>query len=64
MSVSVLDQVQVLDQEIAPPLPGTQQRANLGKRDRIDLPPLWRLARTAAAIASAPAPAGAVCAGF
>ena len=55
MAVAVLDQVQVLDQQVAPALALTQQRAHLVERARVDLAPLRRPARAA--------PAGAVSAG-
>ena len=42
----VLQQVQVLDQEVAPPLTVTKQLLNLGKRPGADLSPL-RLIRPA-----------------
>src|SRR5205085_8256729 len=44
ITVAVLDQVQMLDQEIAPALALAQQRAHLGQRLRLDLPALGRLA--------------------
>ena len=51
MPVAVLDQMQMLDQEIAPALARAEQRANLGERGRVDLPALGRAARAAAAVA-------------
>ena len=44
-AVPVLDQVQVLDQQVAPARPVAEQRADLVEGLRIDLPPLRRLAR-------------------
>ena len=49
MAVPVLDQMQMLDQEIAPPRPRAQQRAHLVERARIDLPALGGAPRPAAA---------------
>ena len=48
MAVFVLDQVQVLDQEIAPARPVAQQRAHLLERRRVDLAALGRLRGAAA----------------
>jgi hypothetical protein len=45
----VLDQVQVLDQKVAPPRTLAQQRAHLVERPRVDLAALGCAARTAAA---------------
>ncbi len=39
----VLQQVQMLDQQVAPALTVTQQRLNLDERCRIDLPALWMI---------------------
>ena len=39
-AVMVLQQVQMLDQQVAPPLALPEQRLHLGQRRRIDLPPL------------------------
>ena len=50
MAVMVLDEMQMLDQQIAPPRPVGQQRQHLFERLRIDLPALRRARR--------PAPAG------
>jgi 7,8-dihydro-6-hydroxymethylpterin-pyrophosphokinase len=41
MSILVLDQMQVLDQEITLPRARAEQRAHLLERLRIDLPALW-----------------------
>ena len=49
MAVAVLDQVQMLDQQVAPARAVAEQRLDLGKRRRIDLPPLRRARRPAAA---------------
>ena len=48
MAVLVLDQVQVLDQQIAPARAVAEQRADLVERLRIDLPALGRAARAVA----------------
>ena len=45
--VFVLDEMEILDQEIAPALALAEERAHLGERNRIDLPPLWRARRPA-----------------
>ena len=50
MAVMVLDQMQMLDQQIAPARPVGEQRAHLVERRRIDLTALGRARR--------PAPAG------
>src|SRR6266849_4417343 len=45
--VAVLDEMQMLDQQVAPALPLPEQRAHLGERRRIDLAALggaWRAA--------------------
>ena len=55
MPVMVLDQMQMLDQQIAPARPVGEQRAHLVERRRVDLAALGRARR--------PAPAGAVAAG-
>ena len=49
MAVAVLDEVQVLDQQIATARPVAQKGTNLSQRGWLDLPSLWRPARTAAA---------------
>ena len=49
MPVAVLDQVQMLDQQIAPALAIAQQRAHLVERLRIDLAAFGRPPRPAAA---------------
>ena len=36
LAVAVLDQVEVLDQQVAPPRPLAEQRAHLGQRRRLD----------------------------
>src|SRR5258708_3879274 len=48
MAVLVLDQMQVLDQQIAPARTIGQQRLHFGERLRIDLPALGSAARLAA----------------
>ena len=45
----VLQQVEMLDQQVAPPLALAEQRAHLIERLRIDLPALRRTRRTAPA---------------
>ena len=52
VAVPVLDQVQVLDQQIAPPRPVAEQRAHLVERLRIDLAALRRARRSAASASS------------
>ena len=47
-AVRVLDQMQVLDQEIAPPWPVAEQRAHLVERLRVDLAALGRTPRAVA----------------
>ena len=49
MAVAILDQMQMLDQEIAPARPVAEQRAHLIERPRVNLTPLRRAPRTAAA---------------
>ena len=49
MAVAVLDQVQVLDQQVAPARPVAEQRAHLVERLRLDLAALRRARRLAAA---------------
>ena len=49
MAVMVLDQMQMLDQEIAPARPVGEQRAHFIERLRIDLAALGRARRPAAA---------------
>ena len=53
MTVAILDQVQMLDQQIAPTLALAKERTYFLKRARLDLAALWR----ARAPASAAAPA-------
>ena len=53
MPVMVLDQMQMLDQEIAPARPVGEQRAHLVERRRIDLAAFGRARRPA--LAGAPA---------
>ena len=48
MAVVVLDQMQVLDQQIAPARPVGQQRAHLRERRGVDLAALRRARRPAA----------------
>ena len=57
MAVAVLDQMQVLDEQVAPALALAQQRADLVERARVDLAPLRRPGRAAPA-------GGAISAGF
>ena len=47
MPVVVLDQVQMLDQQVAPARPVGQQRAHLVERLRVDLAALWACAGAA-----------------
>ena len=54
MPVAVLDEMQMLDQQIAPARPVAEQRAHLVERRRVDLAALRRLRR--AALASGPDP--------
>ena len=61
MPVAVLDEMQMLDQKIAPPLARTEQRADLVERGRIDLAALGGAARATAAVAVR---SGAVCLGI
>ena len=49
MAVVVLDQMQMLDQQIAPARPVGEQRAHLVERRRVDLAALGRARRPAAA---------------
>ena len=49
MPVMILNEVQMLDQEIAPAWPVDQQRLNLFQRLRIDLPAFGRPRRPASA---------------
>src|SRR4051812_38877363 len=49
MAVTVLDEVQVFDQQIAPARPVAQKCTNLTQRRRLDLPSLGRPAWPAAA---------------
>jgi hypothetical protein len=48
ITVAVLDQVQILDQEIAPALAVAQQHAHVRERLRFNLPALGRFARAIA----------------
>jgi hypothetical protein len=59
MAEAVLNEMQMLDQQIAAPLAMTEQFTDLGMRGRIDLPALRHRPRTPAAVAT-----GAVCLGF
>jgi hypothetical protein len=52
MTVAILNQVQMLDQQIAPPLALAKERTYFLKRARLDLAALWR-ARTPASPAAA-----------
>ena len=52
MAVAVLDQVQMLDQEIAPARAVAEQRAHLGERLRLDLAAFGRLAAGGCAVPS------------
>jgi hypothetical protein len=47
MAVFVLDEMQMLDQEVAPARPIAKQRAHFRKRLRLDLPAFRRAARPA-----------------
>jgi hypothetical protein len=49
VAVAVLDQVQVLDQEVAPARTLTQKRANVRERPRVDLTALRSAARALSA---------------
>ena len=49
MPVAILDQVQVLDEQIAPARPLAQERAHIGERRRIDLATFGRARRPATA---------------
>ena len=51
IAVVILDEMQMLDQEIAPARPITKQRAHFIKRLEIDLPALGRASRPSAAAA-------------
>ncbi len=42
IAIAILDQVQILDEQIAPALPVAQQRAHLGKRGGLNLAALGR----------------------
>ena len=53
VAVAVLDQMQMLDQQIAPARRVAEQRAHLVERRRIDLAALGRAARPALAAAAA-----------
>jgi hypothetical protein len=53
MAVMVLDEMQMLDQEIAPARPIDEERLDVGSRLRIDLPALRRPRRPASARAPA-----------
>ena len=54
MAVLVLDEMQVLDQQVAPARPVAEQRLHLVQRLRIDLAALGRAARPLAAAPSCP----------
>ena len=58
MAVAVLDQMQMLDQQIAPARARAEQRADLVERRRIDLAALRGAARPAAAVAVGASPVG------
>ena len=60
MAVFVLDEMQMLDQQVAPARPVAEQRAHFVERRRIDLAALRRLARPALA----PGSVAAVLGGF
>src|ERR1700687_6280358 len=49
ITVAILDQVQMLDQQIAPTLTLAKERAYFVKRARVDLAALWRARRPASA---------------
>ncbi len=49
VAVRVLDQVQMLDQQVAPPRPLAQKALHLGQRRLVELPPLGRRAPLARA---------------
>src|SRR6266568_5618708 len=53
MTVAILDQVQMLDQQIAPTLALAKERTYFLKGARIDLATLWRARRPASAAALA-----------
>jgi hypothetical protein len=59
MTVAILDQVQMLDQQIASTLALAKERAYFVKRARIDLATLWRA--RAPASAATPAMLGRQC---
>src|ERR1700687_613103 len=59
MTVAILDQVQMLDQQIAPTLTLAKERAYFVKRARVDLAALWRARRPASP--AAPAMLGRQC---
>ena len=59
MPEMILQKMQMLDQQIAPPLARTEKRLHRGERSGIDLPAFGGCARPAAAVA-----AGAVCLGI
>jgi hypothetical protein len=48
MAVLVLDQVKMLDQQVAPARPLAEQSLDLAQGGRIDLPPLQRIPAAAA----------------
>ena len=58
MAVAVLDEMQMLDQEIALAAARAKQRADLVERGRIDLAALGGAARAAAAVAIGASPFG------
>src|SRR5437879_756521 len=51
MTVAILDQVQMLDQQIASPLALAEERTYFFKRARVDLAALWRARRPASTAA-------------
>ena len=59
MAVMILDQMQMLDQQIAPARPVGEQRAHLLERRRIDLAALGRARRPAAAAGAVAPPSDA-----
>jgi hypothetical protein len=52
MAVTVLDEMKVLDQQVAPARPVAKQRVDVGNRRRIDLAALRRLRGAALAAGS------------
>jgi hypothetical protein len=58
MTVTILDEMQMLDQEIAPALAVAKQGADLFARLRVDLTALWRTRRPTPAATTAVAVIG------